>query len=117
MTKTNPQLIALIEFLEEAADEHEAAIWRDIARRLQKSSQRWAEVNVDEIAKHLNDGETALVPGKVLGSGIAPKMDVAAFSFSRSAREKIEAAGGSCLSIRDLVEHKSDGRNVRIIGG
>ena len=117
MTKTNPQLIALIEFLEEAADEHEAAIWRDIARRLQKSSQRWAEVNVDEIAKHLNDGETALVPGKVLGSGIAPKMDVAAFSFSRSAREKIEAAGGTCFSIRDLVEHKSDGRNVRIIGG
>lgn len=117
MTKTNPQLIALIEFLEEAADEHEAAIWRDIARRLQKSSQRWAEVNVDEIAKHLNDGETALVPGKVLGSGIAPKMDVAAFSFSRSAREKIEAAGGSCLSIRDLVDQKSDGRNVRIIGG
>ena len=117
MTKTNPQLIALIEFLEEAADEHEAAIWRDIARRLQKSSQRWAEVNVDEIAKHLNDGETALIPGKVLGSGIAPKMDVAAFSFSRSAREKIEAAGGSCLSIRDLVDQKSDGRNVRIIGG
>jgi len=117
MTKTNPQLIALIEFLEEAADENEAAIWRDIARRLQKSSQRWAEVNVDEIAKHLNDGETALVPGKVLGSGIAPKMDVAAFSFSRSAREKIEAAGGSCLSIRDLVDQKSDGRNVRIIGG
>ena len=117
MTKTNPQLIALIEILEEAADEHEAAIWRDIARRLQKSSQRWAEVNVDEIAKHLNDGETALVPGKVLGSGIAPKMDVAAFSFSRSAREKIEAAGGTCLSIRDLVDQKSDGRNVRIIGG
>ncbi len=117
MTKTNPQLIALIDYLNEAAETHEAAIWRDLARRLQKARQRWAEVNVDEIAKHLNEGETALVPGKVLGTGIAPKIDVAAFSFSRSAREKIEAAGGTCLSIRELVEHNTDGRNVRIIGG
>lgn len=117
MTKTNPQLIALIDYLKEAAEEHQAAIWRDIARRLQKSRQRWAAVNVDEIAKHLNHGETALVPGKVLGTGMAPKMEVAAFSFSQSAREKIEAAGGTCLSIRDLVEQNTNGRNVRIIGG
>jgi large subunit ribosomal protein L18e len=117
MTKTNPELIALIDYLNEAAETHEAAIWRDLARRLQKSRQRWAAVNVDEIAKHLNDNEVALVPGKVLGSGRASKVDVAAFSFSHSAREKIEAAGGTCLSIRDLVEQHTNGRDIRIIGG
>lgn len=117
MTKTNPQLIALIDYLNEAADEHDAAIWRDLAQRLDKSRTRWAEVNVDEIDRHLNDGEVAVVPGKVLGTGIAPAVDVAAFMFSRSARDKIEAAGGTCLSIRELVEQHSDGRNVRIIGG
>lgn len=117
MTKTNPELIALIDYLNEAADEHEAAIWRDLARRLHKSRKRWAEVNVDEIAQHLNDDEVALVPGKVLGTGIAPKINVAAFMFSQSAREKIEAAGGTCLSIRELVEQHADGRNIRIIGG
>ncbi len=117
MTKTNPQLIALIDYLNEAADEHEAAIWRDLARRLQQSRQRWAEVNVDEIAGHLTDDEVALVPGKVLGTGIAPAVDVAAFMFSQSARDKIEAAGGTCLTIRELVQQHTDGRNVRIIGG
>jgi large subunit ribosomal protein L15 len=42
------------------------------------------------------------VPVKVLGQGdISKKLTVSAHAFSKSAREKIEAAGGSCNVIED----------------
>ena len=117
MTKSNPQITALIEYLHAAADEHGTALWRDIARRLQKSACRWAAVNVDKIAKHLHENEIALVPGKVLGDGTATGIKVAAVNFSAQARQKIEAAGGTCYTIPELVQQHTDGRNIRIIGG
>ncbi len=42
------------------------------------------------------------VPVKVLGSGdVSKKLTVRAHAFSKSAREKIEAAGGTCAVIED----------------
>src|ERR671926_2014177 len=42
------------------------------------------------------------VPVKILGQGeISKKLAVTAHAFSRSAREKIEAAGGSCTLVED----------------
>ena len=42
------------------------------------------------------------VPVKILGQGeVSKKLAVTAHGFSRSAREKIEAAGGSCTLVED----------------
>ena len=49
--------------------------------------------------------------------GDAGGIEVAAWKFSKTAREKIEKAGGKCYSIRELVEKNPKGSNVRIIGG
>jgi len=115
--KTNPQLLRTIDMLYEASRKNNAAIWRAVARKLEKPSKNWAEVNVGKIVKHLKEGEIALVPGKVLGMGDAGGIEVAAWKFSKTAREKIEKAGGKCYSIRELVEKNPKGSNVRIIGG
>jgi len=92
-------------------------IWKAVAKKLEKPSRNWAEVNVDKIAKHLNEGEIALVTGKVLGDGEAAKMDVAALKFSEQARKKIEEAGGKCYSLREIVDKSPKGKGIRIIGG
>ena len=115
--KTNPQLIKTINFLYKAARKYKAAIWKDVAERLEKPSRNWAEVNVGKIAKHLKEGEIALVPGKVLGMGEAGKIEVAAWKFSKTAREKIEKAGGKCYSLIEIVEKNPKGSNIRILGG
>lgn len=117
MNKSNLQITELIDYLTAAAEEHDTALWRDLARRLQKARRHWAEVNVDKIARHLNEGEIALVPGKVLGDGPARGIQVAAVGFSAQARQKIEQAGGTCYTIRELVEQHADGKHIRIIGG
>jgi len=113
----NPELLETIRFLRRKYGELGAKIWRDIAERLEKPRSRRAEVNVGQINRHTEPGDVVVVPGKVLGAGLIDHpVCVAAFSFSDSARRKIEAVGGECISIRELVERNPKGSNVKIMG-
>ena len=68
------------------------------------------------IARYANADETVLVPGKVLSNGdLTEKVNVAAFKFSQKAQEKIESAGGECVSIDDIMESNPKGSNIRIM--
>lgn len=112
----NPELIKLIRTLKKRSRENEARIWRDIAGRLARSRQRRTAVNVSRLNRHTEDGETVVIPGKVLGSGkIDHPIKAAAFAFSKQAESKILGAKGKCLSIQELVEKNPKGTNVRII--
>ncbi len=114
--KTDPTLIALINDLKAAERNNGAAIWRDIAVRLEKPRRNWAETNLSKLERYAADGETIIVPGKVLAAGsISKKITVAAYSFSEAAAEGIKAAGGSAVSIRDLMEQNPKGSKVRIM--
>ena len=114
--KTNPNLIELINKLYEKSRSEDAAIWKDVAQRLERSNRRTAEVNLSDIDRHAEDGETILVPGKVLSNGdLDKKVDVVAFKFSAKAQEKIENAGGECISIEEIMESNPKGSNIRIM--
>jgi len=116
-TKTNPRLIALIQDLKKTSYENDAPIWKDIASRLEKSSKNWPEVNLDRISRHINDKETALIPGKVLSDGeLTKKVSIAAWSFSEKTEEKIKKAGGKHMSIEELLKKNPKGENIRILG-
>ncbi|MDI6860017.1 MAG: 50S ribosomal protein L18e [Methanocellales archaeon] len=116
MVKTNPRLVKLIEELKAKSREEEVAIWRDIAKRLERPTRNYAEVNVGRINRHAVEGETVLVPGKVLGSGVLDHpVTVAALDFSLSARDKITNVKGKCITIEQLVEVNPSGKGVRII--
>jgi len=115
--KTNPQLNSLINDLKKVSKEKEVNIWKDVALRLEKPLRNWAEVNLDKIQRHVNDKETALVPGKVLSSGnINKKITIAAWSFSDKSIEKIKKAGGQTITIKELLEKNPEGKNIRIMG-
>jgi len=114
--KTNPNLVKLIEELLKASAMNDAPIWKDIAERLAKPKRLYAEVNVSKIQRYAKEGETIIVPGKVLGGGkITKAVTVAALSFSESARRKIIEAGGKCLTIKELLEINPTGSGVRIM--
>jgi len=75
------------------------------------------QVNVRRLAEHTKSGDTVIIPGKLLGEGeLKEPITVAAYSFSLAAKEKIEKAGGSGISILDLAKKNPKGTNVRIIG-
>jgi large subunit ribosomal protein L18e len=115
--KTNESLVKLIAELKKSAYENRAPIWKDIARRLDKPSKSWAEVNIRSLAQHTKKNDTVIVPGKVLGGGeLGFSVTVAAFSFSEAAKKKIHKAGGKSISIADLLEKNPKGKGIRIIG-
>jgi large subunit ribosomal protein L18e len=115
--KTNEYLVKLIDELYVAAHREEAPIWRDIARRLERSSRLYAEVNVGKIDRFAQKNEMVVVPGKVLGSGeIGKPVHVAAWQFSEQARVKITAAGGKATTIPELIAARPKGDGVRIMG-
>lgn len=116
MTKTNPQITQLVKILKEKSYKEEAALWKQLAQRLEKPTRQSAEVNISRINRYSAPDETVLVPGKVLGSGaLDHKVRVVALDFSQSAAEKIIEAGGECLDINQLLEDNPQGNGVRII--
>ena len=101
--------------LKKLAIEKESKLWKRIATELEKSTRNKREVNVYKLDKFARDGETIIVPGKVLGSGIlSKKLTVAALAFSDSAKDKITANKGETLSILEIM--KKDPKSVRIMG-
>ena len=112
----NPILRKLIRKLRKKAKELDADIWSDLAERLSKSNRSRAEVNVSQLDRHTDDGDTVVVPGKVLGSGkIGHSVSVAAFDFSSRSVGRIQEAGGKTLTINELLENNPEGKNVMIM--
>ncbi|MGB9937890.1 MAG: 50S ribosomal protein L18e [Methanobacterium sp.] len=117
LTKTNPKIIELIKTLKEKSYQEDVKIWKDVAKRLEKSNRRYAEVNISKINRYSSPDETILVPGKILGSGVlGHNLNVVALGFSKKAEEKINAAGGKCLDITEILDENPKGNKIRIIG-
>jgi large subunit ribosomal protein L18e len=116
LTKTNPKIIEIIGHLKEKSYKEDVAIWKDVAKRLERSTRRYAEVNISQINRHSSPDETVLVPGKILGSGeLDHKVNVVALGFSKKAEEKIDSAGGKCLNISEILDENPKGSKIRII--
>ncbi|MCD6504851.1 50S ribosomal protein L18e [Candidatus Bathyarchaeota archaeon] len=113
----NEDLLKTVRLLKKSASKENASIWRDAAERLSKPRSRRAVVNLSRINRYTAEGETVLVPGKVLGSGkLDHPVKVAAYSFSKNAKAKILEAGGEVLSIQDLISKNPKGSNVKLMG-
>jgi len=112
---TNPLTLKLVKKLRDAHFKTKTAIWGEVADMISSSTRKRAEVNLSSISRLANEGETLLVPGKVLAAGVLKKkVDVCAFSFSAEAKKKIESAKGSCVAIETLLEKNPKGTGVRI---
>ena len=103
--------------LRTAFKRHRSRIWRDLEYRLMASRSNRREVNISKLANVTKDGETVVIPGKLLGSGsIGHKLTVYALSISEQAASKITQAGGRFISLDDLIRKYPEGKGVRIIG-
>ncbi len=115
--KTNPQLTTLITELKKQSFEQETALWKDIALRLEKPLRNWPVVTLDHIERYVSEKETALIPGKVLSTGIlTKKITIAAWAFSDKSIDKIKKAGGKPITLSELLKQNPKGKDIRIIG-
>ena len=106
--KTNSKLVETIYLAKKYAQE--------VASLLSAPTRRQIKKNLEEIDKEAKENETIIVPGKVLGEGnISKKIKVIAFSFSKSAEEKLKKAGCKIMRIKEELEKnkKLEGKIVR----
>ena len=115
--KSNSSLVKTIMDLKEASRKNDAPLWRSIATRLEGSARNWPNVNVSKLEYNINKNGKAIIPGKLMGTGIVTKkMTVAAYSFTDSAKEKIQSAGGKCLTYNEMIKAIPKGTDVMVIG-
>ena len=108
---TNPILLNTIELLQE----QEASVWNEVAENLGKVNRKRPEVNISDIERNTEEGDTVVVPGKVLGSGrLTKEVEVAAFKASNSAKNHIKE-NGEFKFIEDLIDENPEGSDVKVI--
>ncbi len=95
-----------------SANSEKAKLYKKIARLVSKPKRRRVEVNLIELNRVAAKGENIIVPGKVLGIGeIKAKYNIAAVEFSSPARAKLEAAGCTILSLKDMLNKN----NIKVL--
>lgn len=107
----------MIDELKRASRKENVYIWRRIADDLSRPTRIRRVVNLSRINRYTTDNEIIVVPGKVLASGeLNHKLVVAAWGFSKHAREKILRAKSTPITIQELIKKNPKGNKVRIIG-
>ncbi|HTT72699.1 MAG TPA: 50S ribosomal protein L18e [Thermoplasmata archaeon] len=114
--KGNSDLVRVVVELRRAARAHRAPIWARVADRLERARHQQTPVNVGHLDRLATADATVVVPGKLLADGrLSKPITVAAFAYSAEARQKVRAAGGTALSIPELLHTKPDGAGVRLL--
>jgi len=110
---TNQNLINLIKELKTVSIKNKVPLWKRIATELEKPTRKRRKVNIFHIEKNAKDGETIIIPGKVLATGeLTKKVKVAALNFSEQAKNKIK----DIITINELIKQNPKGKKIRIIG-
>jgi large subunit ribosomal protein L18e len=113
---SNPLAKQAVVMLERAGKKNQAPIWLAASRRLGSPAATKVQVNVGKISRLTAAGGAVFVPGKVLGTGtIDKKIEIGAFSYSASARAKIEASGGSAMTVEEFLVKHPKGSGVRLV--
>jgi large subunit ribosomal protein L18e len=112
----NPELYRVIVALRRAAHANGAPVWGAVADRLERSRHPSAPVNVGQLERIAEPEQTVVIPGKLLADGpLSKPLTVAAFAWSPGAGAKVRAAGGTVLTIPELLKARPDGAGVRLL--
>ena len=94
-----------------------AKLWQRLAVELARATRKRREVNLSKLERNAVNGDYVLVLGKVLGAGILKKkLNVAAWNFSAGAAAAIKKAGGSTLTISELIKKNPKGTGIKVLG-
>jgi large subunit ribosomal protein L18e len=116
ITMKNQPTEALIHTLKRTSSEQQVPLWKRVAEDLEKPTRARRIVNIFKIDANTQDGDTIIVPGKVLGEGdLTKKITVVAFSFSDEARSKIQKSG-KVMTISELIKNNPKAAKVKILG-
>lgn len=111
--KGNPILVETIRAAKKTGNKD----WLQVAGILSGPRRIRIEANLNEIEAVTAEGDSVVVPGKVLSQGeISKKIAVAALSFSEKAREKLLKTKSHAVSILDEIKKNPHAKGLKFLG-
>lgn len=90
--------------------------WLPIAKIIGASRRKYSKINISDIESKTATGDTVIVVGKVLGEGeITKKVRVCAFSFSKSALDKLKKSKSEVVSILEEIRQNPKAQGLKLI--
>ena len=90
--------------------------WEKVIKKLSSSRKKYSSINLKKINEESSEGDTIIVPGKVLGSGdLDKKVKICAASFSESALSKIKAAKSEAVSISEEIKSNPKATGLKVL--
>jgi len=115
----NKLLIKLYKFLSRRTDSKFCAT---VLKRLHMSKTNQPPIGLHRLSKYMSkkEGKTAVIVAKVTDDVRmleCPKMSVCALGFTETARKRILAAGGECITLDQLALRSPKGANTVLLRG
>jgi large subunit ribosomal protein L18e len=93
-----------------------------VLKRLHMSKVNQPPMGLHRLSKYMSkkEGKTAVIVGKVTDDVRmleCPKMTVCALAFTETARKRISAAGGECITLDQLALRSPRGSNTVLLRG
>lgn len=108
--KFNPELVETINLAKKNSK------WLEVAKILSQPRRKRININISYIDENSKQGETILIPGKILSQGeISKKIKVVAFNFSEKSKEKLLSKGCEVLSISEEIKLNPEMKGVKIL--
>ncbi len=109
--KGNPILIETLRAAKKTGNE----LWIRVAGILSGPRRTRIAINLDEIEALTSEGDSVVIPGKILSQGeISKKIAVIAFAFSEKTREKLLKTKSHAISILEEIKKNPDAKGLRI---
>ena len=90
--------------------------WLEVAGIISTPKRKRININLEKIDKESKEGETILVPGKVLSQGeINKKIKIVALGFSKKAREKLSKSKIGISSINEEIKKNPGAKGIKIL--
>ena len=110
--KGNPILVETLRAAKKTGNE----IWMRVAGVLSGPRRKKIAINLDNIEKATKEGDSIVVPGKILSQGeISKKIAVIALAFSEKAKEKLLKTKSHAVSILDEIKKNPEAKGLRLI--
>lgn len=111
--KNNPMLVETIRAAKKTGNE----LWVQVAGILVGPRRSHVAVNLDQIEKQTKEGDSVVVPGKVLSQGeISKKIAIIAFNFSEKSREKLLKTKSQAVVMLEEIKKNPGAKGLKIIG-
>jgi len=114
---SNEQLKSLLVELKGKGHKDNSPLLLRLESDLRKPTRQRRVVNLSKINRYTKDGETIVVPGKVLAAGeLDHAVTIAAWKFSQQALDKIQKSKSKAIQISELIKEEVKGKRIRVFG-